>query len=118
MTLNYQAKPARMRSVYGHNTGTAVETVYTCPPNCRAEVTFIHVVNGGASGTNSVSVEWYIAADNYSSHFLSAKSITHSEYVSFPDVDLVLQPGDKINVTPSSAGHIDTILTVTEMFIP
>ena len=118
MSLNYGSKPARMRSVYGHNTGTAVETIYTCPPNCRAEVTFIHVVNGATSGTNSVSVEWYIAADSYSSHFLSAKSITHSEYVSFPDVDLVLQPGDKINVTPSAAGHIDTIVTVTEMFIP
>ena len=36
----------------------------------------------------------------------------------FIDIDLVLQPGDKIQVTPTSVGHIDTILTVTETFIP
>jgi hypothetical protein len=53
---------------------TATEVVYTCPPNCVAEVTFIHVVNGGGS-TNSVDVEWYVAADDYTSHFLSGKSL-------------------------------------------
>ena len=47
MSLVNQGKPSRMRSVYGHNSGTATEVVYTCPPNCVAEVTFIHIVNGG-----------------------------------------------------------------------
>lgn len=107
-----------MRSVYGHNTGTSIEDVYVCPANCISEVTFIHVVNGATSGSNTVSVQWYVAADTYASHFLSAKAITHSDYISFSDIDLVLQAGDKIQVTPSSAGHIDTIVTVTETFIP
>lgn len=117
MSLANPGKPARVKSVYGHNTGTTAETVYTCPANCVAEVTFIHVVNGGGS-TNSVEVEWYVDADSYTSHFLKGKSIGASDYISFSDIDLVLQPSDEIRVTPSSAGHIDTILTVTETFVP
>jgi len=117
MSLTQQGKPARVKSVYGHNTGTTAETIYTCPANAVAEVTFIHVVNGGAS-TNTVEVEWYVSADTYTSHFLKGKSINASDYVSFSNIDLILQPGDEIRVTPTSAGHIDTILTVTETFIP
>jgi len=117
MSFTQQGKPARIKSVYGHNSGTSVEDVYVCPANAVAEVTFIHVVNGGAS-TNTIEVEWYIAADSYTSHFLKGKSLNAGDYVSFNQIDLVLQPGDKIQVTPTSAGHIDTILTVTETFVP
>lgn len=117
MSFSQQGKPARIKSVYGHNTGTTTEEVYVCPANAVAEVTFIHVVNGGSS-TNTVEVEWYVDADSYTSHFLKGKSINASDYVSFPNIDLVLQPGDKIQVTPTSAGHIDTIVTVTETFVP
>ena len=117
MSLLNQGKPSRMRSVYGHNTGTTVGVVYTCPPNCIAEVTFIHVVNGGGS-TNTVDVEWYVAADTYTSHFLSAKSLGAGDYISFNEIDLILQAGDKIQVHPTGAGHIDSIVTVTETFVP
>ena len=117
MSFTQQGKPARIRSVYGHNSGTTTEEVYVCPANATAEVTFIHVVNGGGS-TNTIEVEWYVAADSYTSHFLSGKSLNASDYITFSNIDLVLQPGDKIQVTPTSAGHIDTILTVTETFVP
>ena len=117
MSFVQQGKPARIKSVYGHNSGTVYETVYTCPANCTAEVTFIHVVNGGGS-TNTVEVEWYVAADSYTSHFLKGKSLGGGEYISFNQIDLVLQSGDEIRVTSTSAGHIDTILTVTETFVP
>ena len=117
MSFTQQGKPARIKSVYGHNTGTTAEDVYVCPANAVAEVTFIHLVNGGGS-TNTIEVEWYVAADSYTSHFLKGKSLNASDYVSFNQIDLVLQPGDKIQVTPTSAGHIDTILTVTETFVP
>jgi len=117
MSFTQQGKPARIRSVYGHNSGTTTEEVYVCPANATAEVTFIHVVNGGAS-TNSIELEWYVAADSYTSHFLKGKSLNASDYITFTNIDLVLQPGDKIQVTPTSAGHIDTIITVTETFVP
>lgn len=117
MSLQNQGKPARIKSVWGHNSGTAAETVYTCPKNCLAEITFIHVVNGGSS-TNTVEVEWYVKADNYTSHFLKGKSINAGDYVNFNGIDLVLQAGDELRVTPSSAGHIDTIVTITETLVP
>lgn len=117
MSLNNQGRPSRMKSVWGHNTGTTTEDVYTCPDHCTAEVTFIHVVNGG-SGNVDVDVEWYVAADSYTSHFLHGKNVSSSDYINFKDIDLVLQPGDIIKVTPATAGHLDTILTVTETFIP
>lgn len=117
MTLVSPGKPARKRSVWGHNSGTTVEDVYVCPANCRAELTYILVANGGGS-TNTVTVQWYVAADTYTSHFLSDKSLAGGGYHEFPHIDLVLEPGDKIQVKPNSAGHIDTILTVTETFIP
>ena len=117
MSFFNQGKPARVKSVYGHNTGTTTETVYTCPANATAEITFIHVVNGGGS-SNTVEVEWYVDADNYTSHFLKGKNISSGDYINFSNVDLVLQPGDELRVTPSSAGHIDTILTITETFVP
>ena len=85
MSLVNQGKPSRMRSVYGHNSTNTTEVVYTCPANCVAEVTFIHIVNGGGS-TNSVDVEWYVAADSYTSHFLSGKSLNAGDYVSFTNI--------------------------------
>ena len=116
MSLLQQGNSARKRSVYGHNTGTSTEVVYTCPANCVAEVTFIHVHN--STGNTSIEIEWYVAEDNYTSHFLEGKNLGASEYVQFPDIELVLQPGDKIQITPDTAAHIDTILTVTETFVP
>jgi len=112
-----QGKASRRRSVYGHNSGTTVEDVYVCPANCIAEVTYILVANAGGS-TNDVTIQWYVAADTYTSHFLNDKSLAGGGYHEFPDIDLVLQAGDKIQVEPGAAGHIDSIVTVTETFVP
>jgi len=114
IVLNHAGKPARRRSVYGHNTGTATEDIYTCPSNCVAEISFLHVVN--STGNVSIEVEWYVAEDDYTSHFLTGKNLGADEYVTFSDIEIVLQPGDKIQVTPSVAGHLDTIITVVETF--
>ena len=114
VTLNHQGRPARRRSVWGHNSGTTTEDVYTCPPNCTAELSYLHVIN--TTGNVSIEIEWYVAADNYTSHFLTGKNLGAGEYVTFSDIEIVLAAGDKIQVTPATAGHVDTILTVTETF--
>jgi len=116
MSLLQTGKPARKKSVWGHNTGTTTEIVYTCPANCVSELTFIHIHN--STGNTNITVEWYVAADSYTSHFLEGKNLGASEYVQFTDIELVLQAGDRIQVTPDTAAHIDTILTVTETFVP
>lgn len=117
MSLVAQGKPARKRSVWGHNNGTTTEDVYTCPANCVAELTYLLVNNSGGS-TNTVSVKWYDASASYASGFIEGKSLNAGDYVQFADIELVLEAGDKIQVTPVSAGHIDSVLTVTETFIP
>lgn len=118
VTLNHPGRPARRRSVYGHNTGTTTEDVYTCPPNCTAEISYLHVIN--TTGNVDIEIEWFVAgvngAANYTSHFLTGKNLGAGEYITFSDIEIVLAPGDKIQVTPSSAGHVDIILTVTESF--
>ncbi len=116
MSLFTQGKPSRKRSVWGHNTGTTTEIVYTCPANCVAELNYLHIHN--SSGNPDITVEWYVAADAYTSHFLEGKNLGAAQYLQFPDIEIVLQPGDRIQVTPSVVAHIDTILTVTETFIP
>lgn len=116
MSLVSQGKPARKKSVWGHNTGTTTEDVYTCPANCVAEISYIHVHN--SSGNTDITIQWYVAADTYTSHYLEGKNLGAGEYVTFADIELVLQPGDKLQVVPATAAHIDTILTVTETFVP
>ena len=114
MSLLQTGKPARKKSVWGHNTGTTTEIVYTCPANCVAEVTFIHIHN--STGNTNITVEWYVAADSYTSHFLEGKNLGAGEYITFSDIEIVLAAGDKIQVTAATAAHVDTILTVTETF--
>jgi len=116
MSLLQQGKAARKRSVWGHNEGTTTEDVYVCPANCVAEVSYIHIHN--STGNTNIDIEWYVAADSYTSHYLEGKNLGAGEYVTFADVELVLAAGDKIQVTPDTAAHIDTILTVTETFVP
>ena len=117
MTVFRQGKQARKRSVWGHNNGTTTEDVYVCPANCTAEVTYIIVNNSGGS-TNTVSVKWYDASETYASGFVEGKSLNAGDYLEFQGIELVLEPGDKIQITPVSAGHIDSIVTVTETFVP
>lgn len=116
MALVSQGRNARKRSVWGHSTTTNVETVYTCPANCVAEITYLHVHN--SSGNTDITIQWYIAADSYTSHFIEGKNLGAGEFIAFTDIQLVLQSGDMLQVQPATAAHIDTILTVIETFVP
>lgn len=116
MAFNQQGKPSRKKSVWGHNTTASTETIYTCPANCVSELVFIHVHN--SLNNPSIDIQWYVAADNYTSHFLEGKNLGSGEYVTFDQISLVLQAGDQIRVTSSIAAHIDTIATFIETFLP
>jgi hypothetical protein len=91
--------------------------VYTCPANCVAELTYLIVNNSGGS-TNSVSVKWYDISASYASGFVEGRSLNAGDFIEFANIELVLEAGDKIQITPTSAGHIDSVLTVTETFNP
>ena len=79
-------------------------------------MSYIHIHN--STGNTNIDIEWYVAADAYTSHYLEGKNLGAGQYVTFADVELVLQAGDKIQITPDTAAHVDSILTVTETFIP
>lgn len=116
MALVTQGKNSRIRSFYGDIKTTAETAIYTCPPNCTAEITYLHVVN--ADGNTSVTIKWYVAAEGYPSNFLTGKNMGSGEFITFSPMQLILQPGDQIRVTTSIAGHMDLIGTVIETFVP
>ena len=117
MTIFRQGKPGSKKSVWGHNTGTTTEDVYTCPANCSAELVY-RIINNSGCSTNSISVKWYDASNTYASGFIEGKSLGAGDFLEFQGIELVLDPGDKIQITPASAGHIDSIITVVETFLP
>lgn len=111
-----QNKAARKKSFWGNLITTDLTTVYTCPQNCTAEVTFLHIVN--VTGTNTVKVYWFVSADSYSSHFVGGKSMAATDHLTFSPVEIILSPGDKITAQTTIAGHLDVILSVSEIFVP
>ena len=101
MTLLSQGKPARRRSFWVDvKVDDAVYDMYTCPPNCTAEVDMIHVVN--ANGNTSVFVYWDIAAANvppalqatyptgYTSNLVGGKNMSVGEFFTLTGATLVL----------------------------
>lgn len=119
MTLVSPGKPARTKSeAVSCEVEDQQETLYTCPSNCRAEVTMLFVVN--ANGNTTVSATWYRASQTTSYNILGGKNMTAGEYILLTGATLVLEPGDEIRVTPTAnaSPNIDAMCTVTETFIP
>lgn len=109
-------KATRAKSFYGNVLTTAETTIYTCPANCTAELTFLHTIN--VTGTNTVTIKIHVAADAYNSNFLAGKNLGTGDYITFVPMQIFLQAGDQIRVTATNAGHVDTIGSVIETFIP
>ena len=109
-------RPSRNKSFWADVQDTTLHTAYTCPPNCSAEIVFLHVVNAGSN--NTVSVKWYIAASTYTSNFVGAKNLNTGEYVTFSPLRLFLSPGDMIQIQTTGAGHMDLIGSAVETFVP
>ena len=119
MTLVSPGKPARTKSeAVSCETEDQLETLYTCPANCRAEVTMLFVVN--ANGNTTVNAYWYRDALSDSFSILGGKNMTAGEYILLTGATLVLEPGDELRVMPTgnSTPNIDAMCTVTETFLP
>jgi len=118
MSLTYPGKPSRVQSF---NTVCTVSgttyTLYTCPTNCRAEVTMLMVVAVGDHV--SVSLTWEDASSGNSIHILGDRNLHNEEYVLFTGATLILEPGDTFEVVATgTTPHVDALCTVTETFIP
>lgn len=119
MTLVNQGKPARTISKgVICDTQDAVETLYTCPANCRAEITMLYVVN--VNGNITALAKWVRASDSAEFRLIGGRNLGTGESILLTGATLVLEPGDTIKCIAS--GHagpeLDFMCTVTEIFIP
>ena len=119
MTLVSPGKPARVvsRGVIC-DTEDAVETLYTCPANCRGEVSMLFCVN--ANGNTSALAKWYKADTDEEYNLIGGKNLGTGEFILLTGATLVLEPGDQIRciATGNAAPQLDYMCTVTETFIP
>ena len=119
MSLFNQGKPARVVSKgVICDTEDQVETLYTCPDNCRAEVTMLFCVN--ANGNTTALAKWVRASDSAEFRLIGGKNLTAGEYILLTGATLVLEVGDQITciATGNAAPELDFMCTVTETFIP
>ena len=92
-------------------------TLYECPANCKARVPLVFIVN--ANGTVSVTFKIYKAATATSYFVLGGKNLALGEFIQLSDGYIVLQPGDKLQITCTGATvNVDALCTVQEIFKP
>lgn len=119
MTLYSQGKPARTVSKgVICDVEDQVEVLYTCPANCRAEVSMLFCVN--ANGNTSALARWYKADTGEQFSLIGGKNLGIGEFVLLTGATLVLEPGDEIRciATGNAAPELDYMCTVTETFVP
>jgi len=119
MTLFAQGKPARTVSKgVICDVQNQVEVLYTCPANCRAEVSMLFCVN--ANGTTSALAKWYQASTTDEFNLIGGKNLGTGDYILLTGATLVLRPGDEIRciATGNSTPTLDYMCTVTETFVP
>ena len=93
------------------------ETLYTCPPNCRARIPLVFIVN--ANGTVSVVFQIYKADVDTHFFIIAGKNLGTGEFIQLSDAYIVLEPGDKLEVTTNgSTPIVDALCTAEEIFIP
>jgi hypothetical protein len=94
------------------------ETLYVCPPNCKAHMVLLYITNTGGASTD-IDIEWD-RADGSHVHILGGKNISSSEFIQWSGSYIVFEPGDTLTFIPSGNNdpHVDVMATVEEFFIP
>lgn len=119
MSLFNQGKPSRIISKgVVCDTEGQVETLYTCPANCRSEITMLFCVN--ANGNTTALAKWIRASDSAEFRLIGGKNLTAGESVLLTGATLILEPGDTITcvATGNASPELDYMCTVVETFIP
>jgi hypothetical protein len=116
-----QGKPARIVSKgVICDVEDQVETLYTCPDNCRAEITMLYVVNADSAGSTDAVARWTRASDSAVFRLIGGRNLTRGEFLLLTGATLVLEPGDTITcvATKDTTPEMDFMCTVIETFIP
>lgn len=120
MAVNSLGKPVRNQSFNVSCTvGGTYYVLYTCPANCRAEVSMLLITNVSGT-TQSIDCIWNDVSTAHAPHILGSKSLGNGDFILFTGATLVLEAGDSIQVKAGTSGtvHVDAMCTVTETFIP
>jgi hypothetical protein len=96
-------------------TAAGTKNLYTCPNNCRAKILLVFITN--ANGNNTVQLQWYRKADDFSYYIIGGKNMSQGDFIQLSDAYIVLDPEDRLDVTVSSSGNVDALCTAEEMFI-
>lgn len=122
MALNV-TRPSRFKSYHAHClVDDDTQVLYTCPANTTSYMSLVFVSNVGANASD-FSVDWWHADDSSYTHIIGGKNLTVGEFLQLSGSFIVLEPGDRIEVTSSNTGgagvpDVDSICTVEEVFLP
>ena len=111
-------REARARTPITKVTVSATRTpFYTCPANSRAKIPLIYIVN--ANGTVSITFEIYKADSGTHFYIIAGKNLALGETIQLFNSYIVLEPGDKLELTCTGATvNVDAMCTAEEIFIP
>jgi hypothetical protein len=111
-------KSVRARTPITKVTVSATRTpFYTCPPNSRAQIPLIYIVN--SNGTVSVTFEIYKAETATYFFIIAGKNLALGETIQLSDSYIVLEPGDQLVITcTGNTIDVDALCTAEEIFIP
>jgi len=86
-------------------------TVYTVPTGYYAKFTVMYIHNTGGS-TKHITVQWYDASTTATYDILTSYDFTAKAYLQFDgNAYIVLEEGDKIQITTQSASTFSFIAT-------
>jgi hypothetical protein len=71
-------------------------------------------------GNVSPDVTWEDVSSAHGAHIVGGRNLSNGESVLFTGATLVLESGDKLNITIPGNGncHLDGLCTVSETFLP
>ena len=97
--------------------GSSGNVLYTCPSRFNAMIFFLHIASR-TTNNEGITIQWFDAsASTYFfilNGFLMANNNAHE--VGGSGAHIVLQPGDKIVCSTSSAANFDVSMSVEEVF--
>jgi hypothetical protein len=98
-------------SVGVNPTAATLTTVYTVPTGYYAKFTVMYIHNTGGS-TKHITVQWYDASATTTLDILTNYDFTSKQYLQFDgNAYIVLEEGDKIQITTQSASTFSFIAT-------
>ena len=92
-------------------TAAVLTTVYTVPTGYYAKFTVMYIHNTGGS-TKHITVQWYDSSTATTYDILTNYDLTSKAYLQFDgNAYIVLEEGDKIQITTQSASTFSFIAT-------